>query len=555
MSWPLLKAGDFCGLARKSVLPSTHLSYFKTLLLEIGTEQSISVTLCDEPTIGSGWPRSGLIATCFSDAISMDLSLVFGFAIIADVVISRLISKRTRGARFVCISIFFVVETVLIVALVGSPLHPVFRLKDLPREFWLQILTCLWWVFFARELIFFLAIATALGRTKLENKLLADIIAASIYICSALAMLGFVFGLSLQGIIATSGIIAIVLGLALQSTLGDVFSGIALSIEKPYQIGDEILLEGGAEGTVIQINWRSTHLKNSANDVVIVPNSTIAKIRIQNHSAESRIYGGSLTVIVDSRNEPELTLEILKQAAMTCPSILQHPAPSSAATEFMADRLTYDIYFSTASIDAAGEARSQLITQLYKRARPVVGRKESAASSPLFLFPENELFEHAPLLEPLSEAEKAHLNAKIIRRQFQAGEQLLAQGAKIESIHFVFSGILQVTRKVQDGRVLNVRRLGPGDSFGEISLLTGEPADVTLTALTSGLLLGLHSEDLKPVLETRPELAESLSHSAVKLQQFISMFDRSAIQPVEIEQRDLLSRIKSFFRLTVEDLR
>ena len=239
---------------------------------------------------------------------------------------------------------------------------------------------------------------------------------------------------------------------------------------------------------------------------------------------------------------------------MTCPSILQHPAPSSAATEFMADRITCDIYFSTPSIDSAGEARSQLITQLYKRARPVVGRKKFTGSSPLFLFAENDLFEHSPLLEPLSDAEKAQLNAKIIRRHLQSGEKLLAQGTKIDSVHFVFSGILEVTRQVQDGRVLNVRRLGPGDSFGEISLLTGMHADVTLTALTSGLLLGLHSEDLKPLLESRPELAESLSHSAVKLQQFMSMFDRSAIQAVQIEQRDLLSRIKSFFRLTVEDL-
>jgi small-conductance mechanosensitive channel/CRP-like cAMP-binding protein len=484
----------------------------------------------------------------------MDLSLVFCFAIIADAVISMLILKRRRVARFVCVSIFFVFSTVLIVALVGSPLHPVFRPRELPREFWLQILTCFWWLLAARELIFFLAIATALERTKIENKLLSDIVAASIYVCAALAMMGFVFGLSLQGLLATSGIIAIVLGLALQSTLGDVFSGISLSIEKPYQIGDEILLEGGAEGTVIQINWRSTHLKNSANDVVIVPNSTIAKIRIQNHSAGTRTYSGSATVTVDSRNEPELTLEILKQAAMTCPSILEHPAPSSAATEFKAEQITYEIYFSTPSIASAGEARSQFITQLYKRARPVVGKRECTGSGPIFLFAENELFEHSPLLEPLSEAEKAQLNAKIIRRHFQAGEKILTQGTTIESIHFIFSGIMQATRQVQDGRVLNVRRLGPGDSFGDISLLTGMHADVSLTALTSGLLLGLHSEDLKPLLESRPELAESLSHSAVKLQQFIAMFDRSAIQPVAIEQPDLLSRIKNFFRLTVEDL-
>jgi small-conductance mechanosensitive channel/CRP-like cAMP-binding protein len=484
----------------------------------------------------------------------MDLSLVFCFAIIADAVISILILRRRRIARFVCVSFFFAFNTVLVVALVGSPLHPVFRPQELPREFWLQILTCFWWLLAARELIFFLTIATALKSTKIENKLLSDIIAASIYVCSALAMMGFVFGLSLQGLLATSGIIAIVLGLALQSTLGDVFSGISLSIEKPYRIGDEILLEGGGEGTVIQINWRSTHLKNSANDVVIVPNSTIAKIRIQNHSAGTKTYRGSTSVIVDSRNEPELMLEILKQAAMTCPAILEHPAPFCAATEFKADQITYEIYFSTPSIASAGEARSQLITQLYKRARPVVGKQEPTASGPIFLFAENELFEHSPLLEPLSEAEKAQLNAKIIRRHFQAGEQILTQGTTMESVHFIFSGIIQVTRKVQDGRVLNVRRLGPGDSFGEISLLTGMHADVSLTALSSGLLLGLHSEDLKPLLESRLGLAESLSHSAVKLQQFIAMFDRSAIQPVVIEQRDLLSRIKNFFRLTIEDL-
>jgi len=400
-------------------------------------------------------------------------------------------------------------------------------------------------------------------RTAIENKLLSDIIAASIYVGSVLAMMGFVFGLSLQGLLATSGIIAIVLGLALQSTLGDLFSGISLSIEKPYQIGDEIVLEGGAEGKVIQMNWRSTHLKNGANDVVIVPNSAIAKMRIQNHSAGTKCYSGSLTVTVDSRNEPELTLEILKQAAMACPCILEHPAPSAAATEFRGDRITYAIYFSTPSIALEGDARSQLITQLYKRARPVVDRRESSGgtiarsnsldSCPIFFFGENELFNHLPLLEPLSDAEKTHLNTKIIRRHFQAGEQILTQGMTIESIQFVFSGMIQVTRQIQDGRVLNARRLGPGDSVGEISLLTGMHSSGTLTALTSGLLLGLRSEDLKPVLQSRPELVELLSQSAARLQQFITMFDRAAVQPVVIEQSDLLSRIRNFFRLSVED--
>jgi uncharacterized membrane protein YvlD (DUF360 family) len=109
----------------------------------------------------------------------MDLSFVFAITIVADAALLKLIPERRRGARFACMSIFFAVETVLIVALVGSPLHPVFRLKELPREFWLQILTCCWWVLAARELISFLAIATALRRTKIENKLLSDIVAAT----------------------------------------------------------------------------------------------------------------------------------------------------------------------------------------------------------------------------------------------------------------------------------------------------------------------------------------------------------------------------------------
>jgi len=494
----------------------------------------------------------------------MDLSFVFAITIVADAALLKLIPERRRGARFACMSIFFAVETVLIVALVGSPLHPVFRLKELPREFWLQILTCCWWVLAARELISFLAIATALRRTKIENKLLSDIVAASIYVCSALAMMGFVFGLSLQGLLATSGIIAIVLGLALQSTLSDVFSGISLNIEKPFRIGDEILLEGGAEGEVVEMNWRSTHLRNGANDLVIVPNSVIAKMRIQNHSGGSRRYNGSVTVAVDSRNEPELVLETLKQAAMTCASILEQPVPSVGVVTFNADRITYEISFSTGSIAAAGDARSQLITQLYKRARPRLGRQGSTGlpiaqnsqeSGPISLFPENELFDHVPLLQSLSEAEKVQLNAKIVRRHFKAGEQLLTQGVPLNAVQFVFSGVIEETRQVQDGRALKFKRLGPGDSFGTLALLTGiHTEDITLTSLTSGLLLGLHSDDLKPILESRPELVELLSHSVSKLQQYIAMFDQAAIHADAIEQPDLLSRIKNFFHLSVPDV-
>jgi small-conductance mechanosensitive channel len=440
---------------------------------------------------------------------TVDLTLIFAGTVIIDSLILRFIQPEKRVARFVSMSLFFAIETVLIVALIGSPLAPVVRPKDLPRQFWLQILACCWWALAAREVIAFLGLLTKLRKTAAGNKLLFDVIAASIYVCSALAMMGFVFGWPLQGLLATSGIIAIVLGLALQSTLSDLFSGISLSIERPYQLGDEVLLDGAIEGEVVQINWRSTHLRNGSNDIVIVPNSAIAKMRIQNHSVASRRYNGSLSVTIDSRNEFDFAVKLLTQAAMTCPAILERPPCAVAATEIKGDRVTYQLSFSTGSFATAGDARSQLIAQIYKRARPASGQQprlesvnglEKFIESPILFFQTTEVLDHLKFFDPLSQAEKAGLSAKMARHHFEPGDQLLKQGDKNDAFHFVFIGVIQVMHQVPDGRVLNVEKLGPGDTYGELSILTVHPSPVAFHAVTSGLLLEFKAEDLKTIL-------------------------------------------------------
>jgi small-conductance mechanosensitive channel len=207
----------------------------------------------------------------------MDLSIIFLLLIAADLISGRCIPNDKPVTKFAIRSLFFSAETILIFLLIGSPLLPVYQSADASREIWLQILLCAWWILLSRELISFLRLPTALRKKSAENELLFDIIAGSIYVCSGLAVMSFVFGLPLKGLVATSGIIAIVLGLALQSTLGDLFSGISLSIEKPFQLGDQILLDGGVEGEVIELNWRATHIRNGANDVVVIPNSSMPK--------------------------------------------------------------------------------------------------------------------------------------------------------------------------------------------------------------------------------------------------------------------------------------
>lgn len=170
-------------------------------------------------------------------------------------------------------------------------------------------------------------------------------------------------------------------------------------------------------------------------------------------------------------------------------------------------------------------------------------------AGPIFFFGEEELVDRLSIFEPLCAEEKKQLRAKVVRRHFKAGEVLLMQGVKAESVQFVFYGVIQVTHQVQDAREIKLGRIGPGDSFGKISLLTGAAASETFTALSSGLLLGLGSEDLKPILESRPELVELLSHVLAREQHLLAILDEAAIRRVAIEQTDLLSRIKNFFHL------
>src|SRR5262249_19347720 len=120
----------------------------------------------------------------------------------------------------------------------------------------------------------------------------------------AFAIVASVLNLPAQGLLATSGFIAIILGLALQSTLGDVFSGIVLSFSRPYRPGDWVSIDGTTEGRVIEINWRATHILTGRRDLAVLPNSAIAKSKIVNVRSPSRIRGTTITVAIDGRSPP-----------------------------------------------------------------------------------------------------------------------------------------------------------------------------------------------------------------------------------------------------------
>ncbi|MBB5357092.1 small-conductance mechanosensitive channel [Rhodanobacter sp. ANJX3] len=210
---------------------------------------------------------------------------------------------------------------------------------------WLRAIGGAWWLLGSRIVVAGLWFVIHRRRRSHEARLFSDLAAAAIYIATAAVVLNSVFALPVTGVVATSGVVAIVLGLALQNTLADVFAGIAVGIEAPFGVGDRIQIADRIEGLVVQMNWRSIRIQTDGHDIAIIPNSLIAKAEIINRSfpGERRTAFVELTCSGDAA--PERVIEALQQATALCPDILRAPAPRAVLSQLGSKRSVYRISF------------------------------------------------------------------------------------------------------------------------------------------------------------------------------------------------------------------
>ena len=110
-------------------------------------------------------------------------------------------------------------------------------------------------------------------------KLFQDLIRLLLVVIGAAIVLSVVWRQDLGGLVAALGVGSIVLGLALQETLGNLMSGIALFFGRPFSVGDFISV-GDKRGRVLEVSWRSVHLRTVENNLLVLPNSALARRRL-----------------------------------------------------------------------------------------------------------------------------------------------------------------------------------------------------------------------------------------------------------------------------------
>lgn len=178
-----------------------------------------------------------------------------------------------------------------------------------------------------------------------QRKLLTDIINIIIYIAATAIIAVHVFKQPVTGLFATSGIVAIVLGMALQNTLGDLFAGLALNFERPYKAGDWITLDGNIQGFVLVTNWRSTHLRTRTADEIVVPNGTVAKSRLTVHSRPTNNHLTNIELPLKYGFDEAAVEALLKTSASKVNGVLADPAPIVLLHEMKYPVATWRLYF------------------------------------------------------------------------------------------------------------------------------------------------------------------------------------------------------------------
>ncbi|MEI6492382.1 MAG: cyclic nucleotide-binding domain-containing protein [Verrucomicrobiota bacterium] len=351
-------------------------------------------------------------------------------------------------------------------------------------------------------------------------KFLGEFISISIIIATLLFVLQFFYKIQVPGLLAGAGILGIVLGLALQDTLGNIFSGFAIYFGGQFKAGDWLLVEG-QHAQIVEINWRSTRLRTTDDICLDIPNSGITKQTVINYNYPTNIHGIRLDIGLEYDAPPTLVKKVLIDAALDSPLVLRSPMPDVYLMEFGNFSVTYQLRFWLDDHVNYNPANSQIRTNLWYALRrhnikiPYPIQEQRWMGRPQPHVEDRDLIRgsirKAIFASALSATQLDEIveNAKIVR--FGEGESIIRQDAEAAGPMFVIvSGRAEVWVE-SNGQRTSVAVLGPDACIGEISVLTGEKRTATILALEDCLAVEVDKDVLAPIIGASPELLESLS--------------------------------------------
>lgn len=359
-------------------------------------------------------------------------------------------------------------------------------------------------------------------------------------------------------VLATSTVVTVIIGLALQDTLGNFFAGLSLHVEQPFHILDAIKI-GDVLGRVEAVTWRTTSLRTNNNSVVIFPNSKLAREQVEVYPFNS-LNRRILRFPAPYSIPPERVIHLTQQTAATIPNVASEKTPVVRVLEFADSSISYELLYWTKDYMLIYDIDSKIrehIWYIYHRNQidvpfPVrhvlMEQLESKHAPDEAVFA--RMLQSVEILEPLNESERETLARSLVKHVYAPGELILRRGEPGDSMFIIERGRVEVQLPGTNGKLQQVAVLERGNFFGEMALLTGEPRTADVSALEETEILEIRKPAMKQLLDDNAELAEALSRRLAERQLGLDEYSRAMPEEERRAQtKTLLRRIQRFFSL------
>ena len=369
--------------------------------------------------------------------------------------------------------------------------------------------------------------------------------------------------LDLVGLVTTSAVLTAVVGLAAQESLKDLFAGLELQLGNEFSVGDWVELEGGPRGFVESITWRDTCLRNVDDNLLLVPNSQITAKVLTNLGAFGAV-SNRFSIGLDYNFPPARALGLLRRTVSQHPLVLGEPAPLVRIRAYGESAIDYEIqvWQREKGDRALWSLRSDLLEQIWyalqregqsvpypvrelRRRREVDPAEQVREPTPqecCLALARDGIFSQLSPEQLLQLVQESRLIA------YGPGEAIVEEGAEGESVYHVLRGEVEVIKRLENGALVSVARLGAGQLFGEMTLFLDAPRSATVRALDECLLLRVARSSIRGLLESHPALLESFAELVSARQAELANLDRG--QRTEQTNALLQSMRKLFFAFT-----
>lgn len=397
-------------------------------------------------------------------------------------------------------------------------------------------------------------------RKKKMPRITKDFILFAIYALIVIVLLRTMGGVNLAGLITTSAILTAAIGLGAQKTLGNLFAGIMIQMDKPYEIGDWIEFNSFI-GEVIHISWEITRIRTRKNEIVCIPNQHIASSIIKNLSPAKDSYLSVFEIGINYSTPPDLFKKVVMDVLTKDSKVLTNPAPLILLKEFADFAIIYTVRLTISNYRdeniILGDIRRKLWYALKRHdieiPFPIRTVRYSHIEHKIANEAKEEIKKSAravlrkiPLFFPISDGQIDEMSEKIDLIEFGEGEIIVKQADPGSSMFVIENGNVDVLLELENGNERSLATLNEGSFFGEMSLLTGEPRSATVKANVQTQLLEIKKDAFTTIFASDPSISGSLADLLAKRQAEISKTKESE-EELSNKRNQLLSKIKNFF--------